>query len=315
LKTLITGGGGFIGRLLAGQLIEAGHRVSLLDRQFTSEGLAVAGEIGEAIEADITDGPRIIAEVERLKPDGIVHLAAILSNQCEVDPPLAFAVNVGGMFNVLEGARRAGVGKVLATSSVAVLDAVEPTPPMDEDADLNPFLFYAITKAHSEEWCAFYHRRFGIDTRVARPGAVIGPGRTAHGAASQYTSAIVGEPLAGRPYVCPLTPDDSSPVVYITDLVDGLARLYLADSVPHRLYHLGAGSVSAGELARLVKERIPGADITFELDPIAQYVVSRWRYVVQDSSRAARDLGWRPRYATAAQMVDAFITDTEALAS
>ena len=40
----------------------------------------MAGEIGEAIEADITDGPRIIAEVERLKPDGIVHLAAILSN-------------------------------------------------------------------------------------------------------------------------------------------------------------------------------------------------------------------------------------------
>ena len=51
---------------------------------------------------------------------------------------------------MLEGARRAGVGKVLATSSVAVLDAVEPTPSMDEDADLNPFLFYAITKAHSE---------------------------------------------------------------------------------------------------------------------------------------------------------------------
>jgi nucleoside-diphosphate-sugar epimerase len=315
LKTLITGGGGFIGRLLARQLIEAGHRVTLLDRQFTSEGLEIAGEIDDVVEADITDGPRIISEVERLRPDGIVHLAAILSNQCELDPPLAFAVNVGGVFNVLEGARRAGVGSVVATSSVAVLDAVEPKPPMDEDAKLEPYLFYGITKAHSEEWCAFYHRRFGIDTRVARPGAVIGPGRSAQGAASQFTSAIVGEPLAGRPYVCPLTPDDSSPVVYITDLVDGLARLYLADSVPNRLYHLGASSVSAGELARLVRERIPGAEISFKPDPVAQYIVSRWRYVVQDSSRAARELGWRPRYATPPQMVDAFITDTEALAS
>ena len=147
---------------------------------------------------------------------------------------------------MLEGARRAGVGKVLATSSVAVLDAVEPTPSMDEDADLNPFLFYAITKAHSEEWCAFYHRRFGIDTRVARPGAVIGPGRTAHGAASQYTSAIVGEPLAGRPYVCPLTPDDSSPVVYITDLVDGLGSALSSRFSAASLYHL--------ERARLAPE-------------------------------------------------------------
>ena len=312
MKTLITGGGGFIGRLLARQLIEAGHRVTLLDRQFTSEGLEVAGDIDETVEADVTDGPTIISEVERLKPDGIVHLAAILSNQCEVDPPLAFAVNVGGAFNVLEGARRAGAKRVLATSSVAVLDAVEPTPPMDEDAELEPYLFYAITKAHSEEWCAFYHRRFGIDTRVARPGAVIGPGRSAQGAASQFTSAIVGEPLAGRPYVCPLTPDDSSPVVYITDLVDGLACLYLADSVPNRLYHLGACSVSAGELARLVKQRIRGAEITFNPDPVAQYAVSRWRYVIQDNSRAERDLGWTARYATAGQMVDAFIRDSQA---
>ena len=312
MKTLITGGGGFIGRLLARQLIEAGHRVTLLDRQFTSEGLEVAGDIDETVEADVTDGPTIISEVERLKPDGIVHLAAILSNQCEVDPPLAFAVNVGGAFNVLEGARRAGAKRVLATSSVAVLDAVEPTPPMDEDAELEPYLFYAITKAHSEEWCAFYHRRFGIDTRVARPGAVIGPGRSAQGAASQFTSAIVGEPLAGRPYVCPLTPDDSSPVVYITDLVDGLACLYLADSVPNRLYHLGACSVSAGELARLVKQRIRGAEITFNPDPVAQYAVSRWRYVIQDNSRAERDLGWTARYATAGRMVDAFIRDSQA---
>ena len=313
MKTLITGGGGFIGRLLARQLIEAGHRVTLLDRQFTPEGLATAGGIDGAVEADITDGPRIISELERLKPDGIVHLAAILSNQCELDPPLAFSVNVGGVFNVLEGARRAGVKRVVATSSVAVLDAVEPTPPMDEDAELNAHLFYAITKAHSEDWCAFYHRRFGIDTRVARPGAVIGPGRSAQGAASQFTSGMVGEPLAGRPYVCPLTPEDSSPVVYITDLVDGLARLYLADSVPNRLYHLGACSVSAGELASLVRERIPGTEISFKPDPVAQYAVSRWRYVIQDNSRAERDLGWRARYATAAQMVDAFIRDTKAM--
>lgn len=315
MKTLITGGGGFIGRLLARQLIDAGHRVTLLDRQFTSEGLEVAGAIDGVVEVDVTDGPRMISEVERLKPDGIVHLAAILSNQCELDPPLAFAVNLGGAFNVLEGARRAGTKRVVATSSVAVLDAVEPTPPMDEDAKVEPYLFYGITKAHSEEWCAFYHRRFGIDTRVARPGAVIGPGRAAQGAASQFTSAIVGEPLAGRPYVCPLTPEDSSPIVYITDLVDGLACLYLADSVPNRLYHLGACSVSAGELARLVRERVPGADITFNPDPVAQYIVSRWRYVVQDNSRAERDLGWRARYATAGQMVDAFISDARELGS
>ena len=68
----------------------------------------MAGEIDEAIEADITDGPRIIAEVERLKPDGIIHLAAILSNQCEVDPPARFRGKRG---RSVQRARRSPAGR------------------------------------------------------------------------------------------------------------------------------------------------------------------------------------------------------------
>ncbi len=312
MKTLITGGGGFIGTLLARRLIEAGHQVVLLDRQFNPATLDKAGPVQETIEADITDGAKIRAIVGRVQPDGIVHLAAIMTAQCEADPPLAFAINVGGTFNILEASRRSGVGKVVVTSSAAVYEEVEPTPPLDEDAPVNPLGVYGMTKVQLEAWCAFYHRRFGIDTRVARPAAVVGPGRAAGGSATQFTSATIDEPLHRRPYVCPLEPEDSSTVVYISDLVDGLARLYLAESVPHRRYNFGAGAVTAGELARVVKERIPNADITFKPDPIAHAVVGRWRYVVQDCRRAERDLGWLPKYATPAAMVEAFIADSRA---
>ena len=303
--TLITGGGGFLGVRLAARLIDAGERVVLVDRQFAPSVLAELPDRYEAIEADVTSFQKVHELVAAARPDGIVHLAAILSGQCEVDPALAFSINVAGTFNVLETARRVGVGKVVVTSSAAVLEATEPVPPLDEDAPLVPLGVYGMTKTIGEEWCKFYHRRFGIAAGVGRPGAVVGPGRVATGAASSWTTALIEQPLLGRPYVCPVAEDDSSTLVYHTDLVDGLFRLYRAGSVPSRVYNLGACSASAGELARLVRERAPAASIEFRPDPIAGYVVGRWRYVVQDNRRARRDFGYEPQFTSAAALVDA----------
>ncbi|HEY8884555.1 MAG TPA: hypothetical protein VIO35_04525, partial [Chloroflexota bacterium] len=98
---------------------------------------------------------------------------------------------------------------------------------------------------------------------------------------------------------------DSSTLVYHSDLVDGLFRLYLAEQVPTRVYNLGACSASAGELARLVRSYVPNAQISFQPDPIAGFVVGRWRHVVQDNRRAIRDLGYQPRFVTPAALVAA----------
>ncbi|HEX5417684.1 MAG TPA: NAD(P)-dependent oxidoreductase [Chloroflexota bacterium] len=294
MTTLITGGSGFIGVRLAARLQAVGERVVLVDRRFDPDGLAKLQPGYEAIESDVTSFEKVLGLVEAIRPDGIVHLAAILSGQCEKDPAAAFAINVAGTFHVLEAARRSGVQKVVATSSAAVLEAPRPVPPLDEDTPLVPSGVYAMTKTVGEEWCKFYHRRYGLDTRVARPGAVIGPGRAATGAASNWTTGIVEEPLRGRPFVCPVGEDDSSPLVYHTDLVDGLFRLYRAARVPARVYNLGAFSATAGSMAEAVRARLPRAEIAFQPDPVATYVVGLWRHSLQDNRRAGRDLGYQP---------------------
>ncbi len=303
--TLITGGAGFLGVRLAARLQAQGERVVLVDRHFPPAALSGLAPGFELLDGDVTSFERVREVVRTSRPDGIVHLAAILSGQCEVDPVLAFRINVGGTFHVLEAARQVGVPKVVATSSAAVFEVAEPSPPLDEDAPLAPLGVYGMTKAVGEAWCQFYHRRFGIDVRVARPGAVVGPGRVAGGAASSWTTALIEEPLRGRPYVCPVAEDDASTLVYHTDLVEGLLRLYRAERAPARVYNLGACSASAGELARLVRQRVPEARIIFQPEPIAHFVVGRWRYAVQDNRRAARDLGYHPRYATPEALVAA----------
>src|SRR5687768_6995249 len=108
--TLVTGGAGFIATRLARLLEEAGHRVVLADR---------ASRPGVQ-SLDVTDRQAVFAALEGV--DGVVHLAAVLSGQSELDPALAFDVNLLGTFNVLEGARRAGVTKVVATSSIAAIE-------------------------------------------------------------------------------------------------------------------------------------------------------------------------------------------------
>jgi nucleoside-diphosphate-sugar epimerase len=310
--TLITGGSGFLGTRLAQRLLAVGQRVVLVDRAFEPRALAGLAPGYETVEGDVTGFEAVRRIVSEVQPDGIVHLAAILSGQCEVDPAAAFAINVGGTFNVLEAARRAGVKKVVATSSAAVYESDGPMPPQDEAAPLEPLGVYGMTKTVGEAWCKFYYRRFGIDARVGRPGAVVGPGRIATGAASSWTTALIEEPLRGNPYVCPVAEDDASTLVYHSDLVDGLFRLYQAETVPHRVYNLGACSASAGELARLVRQRVPGAQISFRPDPIASFVVGRWRYAVQDNRRALRDLGYQPRYDTPEALVKACAAEVDA---
>jgi UDP-glucose 4-epimerase len=128
-RTLVTGGGGFIGVRLAQRLLEAGHSVVAADRAFAYEPPARAERRG----ADVTDRAGLWRLLDETKPDGIVHLAAVLSGVSESDPALAFDVNVLGTFNVLEGARRTGVKKVVATSSIAAVEQPEPAPPVAEE--------------------------------------------------------------------------------------------------------------------------------------------------------------------------------------
>jgi nucleoside-diphosphate-sugar epimerase len=314
VTTLITGGGGFIATRLAGLLAADGEKIVLLDRAFPESYQRLAPAGVERRTGDITGRADLWRTIAAVQPTGIVHLAAVLSGQSEGDPALAFDVNVLGTFNVLEGARRHGVAKVVATSSIAAIERADPdpegTPPVDEASETSPLGVYGMSKISMEGWCAFYRRRFGLDARVGRPGAVVGPGRDAGGASSNFTTAIISEPLAGRTYVCPVAEDDAAPLVYHTDLVRGIYLLYRAERVGSHVYNLGACSASAGQLADLVRARVPGARIEFRPDEVARFVVGRWRHVVQDNRLAARDIGYVPEHDSPEKLVDAFIEES-----
>jgi hypothetical protein len=159
-----------------------------------------------------------------------------------------------------------------------------------------------------ESWCAFYRRRWAIDVRVARPGAVVGPGREASGAASNFTTAIIQEPLAGasvRPARSPrMTPRHSSTNRTLSTTGEAIPRAerYFTRLQPRRLLGDcpragGAGSASES----------PARRSSSRPDDVARFVVGRWKHVVQNNRLSrARDFGYAPKYDTPAKLVDAF---------
>jgi UDP-glucose 4-epimerase len=169
MRTVVTGGAGFIGSTLVDQLLAAGHSVTVIDNfsSGSAENLEQAREhAGSRLdihEVDIRDAQTITTIVEA-KPEIVYHLAAQADVRVSVnDPVLDAQINVIGTLHVLEGARRAGARKIVAASSGGTIYG-EPQPsalPVDELHSQHPvslYVSYCIIKRICAYilWCKWY---------------------------------------------------------------------------------------------------------------------------------------------------------------
>ena len=179
---LITGGAGFIGSHLAAALVARGDRVRILDDLSTGrrENLAEleVGAIGsgapvELLQADVAD--REAVERGCRGAQGVFHEAAQVSVPRSIeDPEQSFAVNVDGTLRVLEGARAAGVRRVVFAASSAAYGDSE-TLPKHEEMLPRPLSPYAAGKVAGEHLMQVWARVYGLQTVCLRYFNVFGP--------------------------------------------------------------------------------------------------------------------------------------------
>ena len=199
MRTLVTGGAGFIGSHLVEELLHRGESVRVLDN-FSSgrrENLdALPGKL-EILEGDLRDAGTIKAAVRNV--DVVFHLAAFISVPKSMeDPETCFAINVGGTVNLLEAARQAGTHRVVVSSSAAVYGntSVFPT---TEETPLQPLSPYAVSKQVDELYAGLYTRILGLPVTALRYFNVYGPRQRPD---SDYAAAIpifVRSLVAGAP--------------------------------------------------------------------------------------------------------------------
>ena len=187
MRALVTGGAGFIGSHIVEELLRGGASVRVLDN-FSSgkhENLAAFRGDLEILEGDLRNSEVIKAATRDVNL--VFHLAAFVSvPQSMAEPEACFATNVAGTVTLLEAARRAGVSKVVLSSSTAVYGNPDKFP-TDEEAPLRPVSPYALSKQVNELYARLYTRTFNLPVTALRYFNVYGPRQRPD---SDYAAAI-----------------------------------------------------------------------------------------------------------------------------
>lgn len=296
-KILVTGAAGQIGSDLVPELrklhggdnvIAAGH-VTPLPEDIRESGPCIALDV-----RSYEDVGRVIRE------HGITvvyHLSSLLSALAEANRPLAYAVNFTGSFNILEASLANGVKRVNLPSSIAVFGPDAPPINTPNDVSLNPTSLYGVSKVYGETMGAYY-RRLGLDVRGTRLPGIISWKTEPTAGTTDYAVAIFYGAIREARYTCYLRPDTALPMMYMPDAIRSLILLDQADSsrlVHSANFNLHAFSFTPAEIAREIEARVPGFQISYEVDPLRQAIADSWPDSIDDTP-ARDEWDWQPQY-------------------
>ncbi len=263
MRILVTGGAGFIGSHLVDRLVEAGHRVRVLDNLSTGNlaNLPDAGDALEFVEGDVTDPGRVRDALEGI--ECVAHLAAIASVQASVENPAAtHEVNFHGTLNLLEGMRVTGCRRIAYASSAAVYGNRH-APPVSEKLAADPLTPYAVDKLAGERYLSFYRRQFGIESAIFRFFNVFGPRQDPASPYSGVISIFCDRARSGKAVTVFGDGEQTRDFVYVGDVVAILATALLQDTDHDGPANVGMGvATSVNQLVGYIRD-MTGA--TFEV--------------------------------------------------
>tara|TARA_B100000459_G_scaffold145724_1_gene110565 strand:+ start:1889 stop:2836 length:948 start_codon:yes stop_codon:yes gene_type:complete len=293
-RILITGALGQIGMELLGAL----------QTKFGSENV-IASDIREPGDVDnsgfryekldVLDSERMESIIRDNNINEVYHLAALLSATGEKNPQLCWKINMDGLMNVLELARKYKF-RIFAPSSIAVFGA-DVGKIAKQDSPLNPATMYGITKVAGELMADYYHSTHGVDIRGLRyPGLIswkVMPG----GGTTDYAVEIFYKAVASERYSCFVNQQTRLPMMYMDDAIN--ATLQLMDAPSESLsvrggYNLPSLNFTAEELYHKIRERIPDFECGFTPDHRQEYADS-WPDET-DGTLAEQEWGFKLEY-------------------
>lgn len=295
-RILVTGALGQIGSELVRELRGRYGDDSVVASDIKMPSRAEGGN-GPFEFVDCTHRAQIAEAVRRHRIGTIYHLAALLSAVAEEKPHIAWNVNMGGLYRVLEVARERGCAVFFPSS----IGAFGPSTPPDQTPQVTiqrPTTMYGVTKTAGELLCDYYHQRFGVDTRGVRyPGLISSVARPG-GGTTDYAVEIFYAAIRHGRYTCFLRPDTRLDMMYMPDALEAAVALMEApgDELRHRnSYNVTAMNFTPERLAEEIRKHVPGFSIDYEVDPIRQAIADSWPRSIDDSV-AREEWDWSPAY-------------------
>lgn len=311
MSILITGGTGFIGAQVVQLLLEKNEQgIVVFDINPSTKLLEGVEDQIEIVRGDLGNFSHVLNVVKTVRPKAIYHLGGMLSVPSDADHAASFRANAMGTFHILEAAKLFEVPQVFFSSTLATYGLDIQTPEIDDYTLQRPQLFYGCTKVFCEHMGLFYKRKYGLDFRGIRYPSIVGPGVKTPGVV-QYTSWAIEESVKGSPYTIYVQPETRCPVMYFKDAA--IAMVKVAEAPVENIQmvnYIIAGAkpiASAQELADIIRDRIPSAQIDFEPDLELQKVLDKLLLPIDD--RIAREeWGWESQY-DQERIVDDFIME------
>lgn len=230
MKILITGGAGFIGSHLSEQLLQAGHRIEIIDnlsdfypREIKLRNLREVSKYGSVRfhELDICAEESMDAIVREFQPEVLIHLAAEAGLRRSLQQPLRYEhANVYGTLSLLESCRKFGVRRFIFASSSSVYGATTNVPFREDDEALYPLSPYAASKLSAEKMCYVYAHLYPIQTLCLRLFTVYGPRQRPDLAIRKF----IGQIDAGTPITMFGDGSSGRDYTYVGDIVDGFVK-------------------------------------------------------------------------------------------
>jgi len=294
---LVTGAVGQIGS----ELVKALRKQYGADRVIATDIRMPADtdlrDSGPFVTLDVLDENQITRVMQQYKVNTIFHLAAILSAIGETRPNVAWRVNMGGLYNMLEAARQYNCA-VFFPSSIGAFGPSTPKAGTPQETIMRPETMYGVTKLSGELLCDYYFKRFGVDTRGVRFPGLISYETDPGGGTTDYAVAIFFDAVRHKKYTCYLRGDSSLDMMYMPDAIRAMIELMEAD--PERLEHRNAFNISAMSftpeiLSAEIRKHIPEFTIEYNVDPVRQAIADSWPDYMDDSAARAQ-WGWAPEY-------------------
>jgi UDP-glucose 4-epimerase len=296
MRSLVTGGAGFIGSHLVDALAARGDEILVLD-DFSSgkrENLVGALAAGvEVAELDVADAQAMFEAIGQFRPQSVFHLAAQIDvRRSMADPAFDARLNVVGTVNALEAATRAEVAKFVFTSTGGAIygEGAERADelPFAEDARCEPFSIYGQSKLAAEGYIDLYARTRGLPATTVRLGNIYGPRQDPATEAGVVAIFCRAGRDGGRPTVFG-TGEQTRDYVHVADLVAALLAAEARDDAGP--INVGTGvETSVLELVELVGSAFGRDDFEPEFAPAREGEIER---TVLDATGAAERLGWR----------------------
>jgi UDP-glucose 4-epimerase len=296
MRTLVTGGAGFIGSNLVDALLARGDDVTVLDNLSTGRRVNLDGALANGArlaEVDVRDDAGVGALFADARPELVFHLAAQIDVRKSVeDPYFDAAVNVGGTANVLEAARAAGVGRVIFISTGGALygEGADKQLPLPESTPIAPLSGYGQSKFAAEGYLGLFERLYGLSGMALRLGNVYGPRQDPLGEAGVVAIFCGLLKNGGRPIVY----GDGSQTrdyIYVGDVVS--AALAAGATRLGGAVNIGTGrEASVLDLVEILAGIEGRDDFTPEFAPERAGEVQR---ISLDAALAGRELDWAPQ--------------------